>query len=288
MNIICRQGRPEDLPRLLEIEASAIPGNRYLDGVKDLFFDNSHGELIVAETEGLPIGFARFTLQYDGAAWLEILRVHKDWQRKGCGRAIWKRFMELAEQFKVPAMRMYTGEKNVASRSLAELNGLRVAWHTLEGTLPREALPVCRGDVSLCTFSQVTDPAETAALLAPFAADYHGYFCSNRTYYETNEAVYAGVTKDFTVWKKSGLGGVESCAALVTGARFLRERGLNLCTFGGDLNACVEQAVRVFAAADLPKLTVMISAEDEARKQVLEEAGFTFAAPGIIMLERTF
>ena len=50
----------------------------------------------------------------------------------------------------------------------------------------------------------------------------------------------------------------------------------------------MEQAVRVFAAADLPKLTVMISAEDEARKQVLEAAGFTFAAPGIIMLERRF
>ncbi|MBO4289195.1 MAG: GNAT family N-acetyltransferase, partial [Lachnospiraceae bacterium] len=232
MNITCRQGRIEDLPRLLEIEASAIPGNRYLEGVKDLFFDNSHGELIVAETEGLPIGFARFTLQYDGAAWLEILRVHKDWQRKGCGRVIWNRFMELAKQYKVPAMRMYTGEKNVASRSLAEQNGLHVAWHTLEGTLPREAcigdvslytLSPCIGDVSLCTFSQVTDPAETAALLAPFAPDYHGYFCSNRTYYEMNDAVYAGVTKDFTVWKKDG-------SALVTGARFLKERGLNLCT----------------------------------------------------------
>ena len=278
MNITCRQGRIEDLPRLLEIEASAIPGNRYLDGVKDLFFDNSHGELIVAETEGLPIGFARFTLQYDGAAWLEILRVHKEWQRKGCGRVIWNRFMELAEQFKVPAMRMYTGEKNVASRSLAEQNGLRVAWHTLEGTLPREA---CKGDDSPCAFSQVTDPAETAALLAPYAKDYHGYFCSNRTYYEMNDAVYAGVTKDFTVWKKDG-------SALVTGARFLKERGLNLCTFGGDLSACVQQAVRVFAATDLPKLTVMISAEDEMRKQVLEEAGFTFTTPGIIMLERRF
>ena len=278
MNIICRKGTIEDLPRLLEIEASAIPGNRYLEGVKDLFFDNSHGELIVAETGGLPIGFARFTLQYDGAAWLEILRVHKDWQRKGCGRAIWNRFMELAEEYKVPAMRMYTGEKNVASRSLAEQNGLSVAWHTLEGTLPREA---CIGDGSLYTFSQVTDPAETAALLAPFARDYHGYFCSNRTYYEMNDAVYAGITKDFTVWKRAG-------SALVTGARFLRERGLNLCTFGGDLKACVAQAIRVFAETDLPKLTVMISAEDEQRKQALEEAGFTFTTPGIIMLERGF
>ena len=176
MDIICRQGRIEDLSRLLEIEASAISGNWYLDGVKDQFFDNSHGELIVAETDGLPIGFARFTLQYDGAAWLEILRVHKDWQRKGCGRAIWKRFMELAEQYKVPAMRMYTGERNVASRSLAEQNGLHVAWHTLEGTLPREALPVCNGDGSPFTFSQVTEPAETSRLLAPFADDYYGYF----------------------------------------------------------------------------------------------------------------
>ena len=113
MNISIRKGRIEDLPRLLEIEASAIPGYGYLDGVKEEFFDNSRGELIVAETDGLPIGFARFTLEYDGSAWLEILRVHKDWQRKGCGRAIWARFMELAAQYRVPAMRMYTGEKNL-------------------------------------------------------------------------------------------------------------------------------------------------------------------------------
>ena len=281
MEITCRKGRIEDLPRLLEIEASAIPGNRYLDGVKELFFDNSHGELIVAETDGLPIGFARFTLQYDGAAWLEILRVHKDWQRKGCGRAIWQRFMELAEEYHIPAMRMYTGEKNVASKSLAEQNGLHVAWHTLEGTLPKEALPEDPDRGFAQAFIRVTDPAETAALLSPFAADYHGYFCSNRTYYELNGSLYAGITKDFDVWKSEG-------AALVTGARFLRERGLNLCTFGGDFDACIRRAVSEFAASGLPKLTVMISAEDEARKQALEAAGFTFTTPGIIMLERVF
>ena len=131
------------------------------------------------------------------------------------------------------------------------------------------------------TFERVTDPAETANLLAPFAEDYHGYFCSNRTYYELNDAVYAGITKDFTVWNKGG-------STLVTGARFLKERGLNLCTFGGDLPACIEQAVSVFAGSGLPKLTVMISAEDETRKGALEAAGFTFMTPGIIMLERRF
>ncbi len=282
MNISIRKGRIEDLPRLLEIEASAIPGYGYLDGVKEEFFDNSRGELIVAETDGLPIGFARFTLEYDGSAWLEILRVHKDWQRKGCGRAIWARFMELAAQYRVPAMRMYTGEKNIASRSLAEQHGLHVAWHTVEGVLMRENLPADAAHADAADgFVRIADPAAVGALMAPFAEDYHHYTSTNRTYYALNDALYAGLSKDFDVWAKGD-------SVLITGARFLPERGINILCMGGDLTACAAKAMALLSASDKPRLVAMVSEEDAARQTALESAGFVFTRPGIIMLERTF
>lgn len=287
MDIICRPGTKEDMPRLLEIEKHATPKLLYLEDAKEQLFDPDCGELIVAETDGLPIGFGRFTLEYDGAGWLEILRVHEDWQRKGCGRTIWKRYMELAALHHVPAMRMYTGEKNVASRSLAEQNGLHVAWHTLEGVLTRDRLPGMRGTLPLgilqaaVGFERVTDAEKAAVLMEPYAQDYHGYLCTNRTYFALGEPLYKGLVADYEVWEKDG-------SVLVTGARFLPERGINICYMGGDLPACAAKALTLLAASDRPRLVAMISAEDEARREALESVGFVFTVPGIIMLERVF
>ena len=138
MEFVCRAGRWEELPRLLEIEQGATPGLLYLDDVKDEFFDPAKGELIVAEADGVPAGFVHFSLQPDGAAWLETLRVDPAYQKQGCGTALWKAMMAAAEKYRVPAMRMYTGRTNIASYTLAKRNGLEIASETLEGTLLAE------------------------------------------------------------------------------------------------------------------------------------------------------
>ena len=284
MSIICRQGDRSDLPRLLEIEASAIPGYAYLEDAQDILFDESTGEMIVAEEDGFPIGFGRFTLQEDGAAWLEILRVHKDHQRKGCGTAIWKRYMELAESHHVPVMRMYTGDKNVGSRTLAERNGLYLGWRTFEGVLTREQAEIFAAAEEVGEdngFVRVSDACETAWLMEPLRGDTRGYVCTNRTYYEMNEPLYRYLTENYEVWQKGA-------SVAVTGARFLRERGLNLIFFGGDRKACIRQAAAQLLRSGLPRLVVMISADREDIKKELEDAGFVFAPSGILMLERRF
>ena len=52
MEFVCRAGRLDDMPRLLEIEQGATPGLLYLEDVKDEFFDPNKGELIVAGAGG--------------------------------------------------------------------------------------------------------------------------------------------------------------------------------------------------------------------------------------------
>ena len=203
MSITCRKGNINDLPVLLEIESRSTPSLLYLDAVKDEFFDNSRGELIVAEEDGQPIGFARFSLQCDGSGWLEILRVDPAHQKKGCGAVIWKRFIELCEIYKVPYVRMYTGLSNYASRVLGERNGLHVAYQTREGTLMLENAP----DVTAPDGFSLSDCHHCAeAAISPYVEGYHGYFCMNRTFYGLTQPLYKQLVSDGYVWEKDVCG----------------------------------------------------------------------------------
>lgn len=42
-------------------------------------------ELTVACVDGVPVGMGKLTVLFDGSAWLELLRVQPDFQRKGGG-----------------------------------------------------------------------------------------------------------------------------------------------------------------------------------------------------------
>ncbi|MEA4919472.1 MAG: GNAT family N-acetyltransferase [Clostridiaceae bacterium] len=277
MSIICRKGVPEDLPVLLEIEKKSTPKLLYLDGVKDEFFDNQTGELIVAEEDGAPIGFARFSLQYDGSGWLEILRVDPAHQKKGCGAVIWNRFIELCDIYKVPYVRMYTGLSNYASRILGERNGLHVAYQTREGTLMLSNAP----DIKSRGFKQELCQHCVKSAISPYAEGYHGYFCQNRTFYGLNDSLYKALAAEKMAFRKG-----DSC--VVIGARFLKDQGLHLGLMGGDLDECVSFAVSKLKESGLPKLVCMIPSEREDLREALEKYGFVFPEGQIIMLERKF
>lgn len=87
----------------------------------------------------------KLTVLFDGSAWLELLRVHPDFQRKGVGRAIYQRYFEQIKALGCPAARMYTGVSNKASAGLAEQFGLkrRAQFHSMR--IPTENLS-CRTD----------------------------------------------------------------------------------------------------------------------------------------------
>ncbi len=278
MSIVCRKGVIEDLPVLLDIEKHSTPKLLYLEGVQDLFFNNEDGELIVAEEDGKPIGFARFSTQYDGSGWLECLRVHADHQKKGCGAVIWKRFIELCDIYHVPFVRMYTGLTNYASRVLGERNGLHVAYQTREGTLLKDNIPAVEPAEG---FVPVTDPAECEKLFAPYAEGYHNSFCTNRTYYGLNKALYEGLCGEGIVYRKGD-------SVVTVGARFLKDQGLHIGFMGGDADECIRFAIEKFKASGLPKLVCMIPSERDDLRAALEKYGFVFPDAQIIMLERAF
>lgn len=283
MNIICRAGVIEDIPKLSEIERHSTPNLIYLEGAKDVLFDSTSGELMVAEEDGEPIGFGRFTLQYDNAAWLEILRVHEAHQNKGCGTEIWKRIMELCDIHSVPAVRMYTGENNIASRTLAERNGLSLAWEVTELALERDdaAAYPAKKESGAPDFKRITDPGRIADLMELCRPQYKGYFCTNRTFYSMGEPLYEGFTSDFSVWESNG-------SMLSVGARFLKERALHIGNFYGDYESCIYKAVSLFMESGVPRLVTVVDAKDKERISALTDAGFKAGTSTILMLERCF
>lgn len=173
--ITTRKAKFEDLEEMLAVEKAAIKGNHYLEGVHKDFFTDEVGEMIVAEENGVIYGFGKITFQYNGDAWLELLRVHPDHQNKGAGKTIWKRYMEVAALRHPQFIRMYTGTGNKTSRHIAELNHVDRAFMYSE-------------------YSKATDGAKEAHGFKPVTFDeikhripcmrkaWGNYSCYNRTF----------------------------------------------------------------------------------------------------------
>lgn len=276
MEFVCRAGRWEELPRLLEIEQGATPGLLYLDDVKDEFFDPAKGELIVAEADGVPAGFVHFSLQPDGVAWLETLRVDPAYQKQGCGTALWKAMMAAAEKYRVPAMRMYTGRTNIASYTLAKRNELEIASETLECTLLAENVE----KTATPTFEPLDFP-QAAALLSKYWAGNDELACLNRTFYKGNAATVRMLCEEGMVY---GCG--ES--VLVLGRRFKNVDALHIGLLGGDAAACLAFAKQKLLETGHAKLVCMIPMHREDLKAALTDAGFAVPERSIIMMARIF
>ena len=64
-------------------------------------------------------GTGKFTLLYDGSAWLETLRVDPKYQGLGVGKEIYKYYYIKAKEHGCKLMAMYTGISNAVSAGLA-------------------------------------------------------------------------------------------------------------------------------------------------------------------------
>ena len=124
MEFTTRAFSAPDLPDCLAIEQAAVRSNHYLADVLD-YYTTTRGEFTVVCAEGKPIGIGKLTVLYDNSAWLELLRVHPQYQRQGAGTAIYRRYFEQLPQLGCGSAAMYTGVKNVASAALAKNFGLQ-------------------------------------------------------------------------------------------------------------------------------------------------------------------
>ena len=279
MNLHTKKGTMADLDRMLEIEASAIPApsGQYLRENRHFYFDGilNRGEMVVAcNEEDYPVGIGQYSVLPDGSGWLECLRVEKEYQHQGAGKAIYRRYMELAQETQAPSMAMFTGRKNLASKGLAEKYGfhLAAALHHYDldlSTISPEMVP---------GFHPVADQEEAVALLTPrVEQDPWGPFMGlNRTFFHFGEPLYRYLHRENMVY-------TDGESLLVLGARMLRHRGLNVGYMSGDLDQCLRFAASATAAQGLPKLSLFAPPEREDIAQAAKKAGFADPVELIVM-----
>ena len=194
MKVIIKALSDQDKDGAFWVEAGAMPDNRYLADVWELFTRKSDGSLLGAFVSGSDddyhsgqlVGIGKITRLYGDHGWLETLRVHPDWQRKGIGAAIWRGYFEEMEKMKLKSVGMYTEAENVASKALAEQNGLTVRAYFREyrrPVQPGQAAPEA-ATKDQPSFTQV-EPADGENCRAGRYQSMPPFVVINRTFYPT-------------------------------------------------------------------------------------------------------
>ena len=260
MEIKTRAFRHEDLEACLEVEKAAIKGdNHYLKDVED-YYRTTRGELTVVEVDGKIAGMGKLTVLFDGSAWLELLRVHPEYQRRGCGMAIYKRYMEQIEEMGCPAARMYTGARNVPSAALAERHGLHrsTEFHGMTLTLDRADASLFWEPPMYCRLNG----DEAIMELLPMKEQLGGYLGINQTYYEINEETLRGFAAAGWIYG-DGKGNV-----LVAGSRFQPNKALYIAAMKGDKRRALSYALNMMVMAGHQKIAAHFPVGEGAQELI--------------------
>ena len=217
----------------------------------------------------------------NGSAWLELLRVHPEYQRKGCGMAIYKRYMEQLEEMGCPAARMYTGARNVPSAALAERHGLHRSTEFHGMTLTMD-----KADASLFwepPMYRRLNGDEAIMELLPMKEQLGGYLGINQTYYEINEETLRGFAAAGWIYG-DGKGNV-----LVAGTRFQPNKALYIAAMKGDKRRALSYALNMMVMAGHQKIAAHFPVGEGAQEMIdfLAKHGFEQNPSDLVVMEWT-
>ena len=265
----------EDMAEAVRVERETMGDYVYLEDAWH-YFNSLEGGLICVSHGERMVGIGRFSVLPDGSGWLETLRVVPDFQRKGAGREIYKKYVELARMHNCPSMAMFTGVNNVASSALAEIFGLKtVAQHrgyhltAFEGGNPHGFVHV--------GWQRAVD------LILPMKQEYNDYMTFNRTFHHINEANAKQFAIEGKVFEDQ-----ESGSFIVCGARFQHQAALHIAMMGGDYDRCIDFAVNYARAQGLKKISCTYAIENDKLEAVLKARGFAADKSDLITKEIVF
>ena len=265
-----------DMEECVRVEYESMPN--YPGYLRDAwhYFESQKGACVCVYEGDEMIGIGRFTVLPDGTGWLETLRVAIPHQGKGAGKAIYRKYRELAQEYGCPSMAMFTGVKNVVSSGLAEKNGLRTAathrgysLTDLPGGEPHGFRPV--------------DPQRAAELALPMCEEYNGHMVFNRTFFHINDANVRCFAAEGKVFEDPTDG-----SFIVCGARFQHHAALHIAMMGGDYDRCIDFAINYARAMGVPKLCCTFTLGNGKLEKALIARGFKPDPSDIITKEIVF
>ena len=265
----------EDMAEAVRVEKEIMGDYVYLEDAWHYFGTLGGGLVCVFHGEKM-VGIGRFSVLPDGSGWLETLRVTPQYQRKGVGRLIYQKYIELAQAYNCPAMAMFTGVNNVSSSALAEIFGLKtVAQHRgyhltdLEGGNPHSFVHV--------------GWQRSTQLIVSMKSEYNNYMTFNRTFHRINEANAKQFAVEGKVFEDK-----ESGSFIVCGARFQHQVTLHIAMMGGDYDRCIDFAVNYAKAQGLKKVSCTFAIENQKLETALKARGFVAEKSDLITKEVVF
>lgn len=265
----------DDLPEAARVERETMGDYVYLSDAWHYFQSLGGGLVCVYDGEKM-IGIGRFSVLPDGSGWLETLRVVPEYQNMGAGKAIYKKWLEIAQRLNCPSMAMFTGVTNARSSGLAEKFGLKtVAQHhgchltDLSGGNPHGFVHT--------TWQRAVE------LIMPKKEEYNDYMCFNRTFHHINEANAKAFACEGKVFEDK-----ESGSFIVCGARFQHQAAMHIAMMDGDLDKCIDFAVNYAKAQGLKKVSCTFAIENEKLEAALKKRGFSMDKNDLITKEIVF
>jgi GNAT superfamily N-acetyltransferase len=119
-----RPAMASDTAAMLAITRGVWEGHDYVPYVWDSWLSDPRGYLSVAEIENTVVGLMHVTVQDDGTAWAEGIRVRDDVQARGIGEAMLRDGIAWVRAAGLSRLRLSTYGANPASNGLAQKAGL--------------------------------------------------------------------------------------------------------------------------------------------------------------------
>jgi GNAT superfamily N-acetyltransferase len=149
---VVRKVRASDRQDILEISSKIWGGHDYLPSVIDEWLKNPKCHAYGVEVDGRLVAIGNLRLvDRNGTGWMEGLRVHSDYRKRGYADMLTRNFLNLGLALKVRQLRYTTGGNNRISLKLARKAGFKrmlkmtAFWHenldkNLKPTKPRSSV----------------------------------------------------------------------------------------------------------------------------------------------------
>lgn len=222
----------KDLKYTDEIEKQALPIiDPYYKNNIEIFNGEIKGELIMVYDGDYPVGMGRYSFHPDGSMWLETVRVRPDYQSKHIGTGIYEKYMNIAKENDIKAIRLYTESFNEKSMGLTKKMGYKIIqkydYYSIEAPEEKADNMGFAIEKDLNKIMDIMDENPWTDMI-----------CINNVFYKpTRENIKWFMEKDLFYSKDDNL--------LLVGARHNRDSVAYIGYMAGDYKECIDVAIKM-------------------------------------------
>ncbi len=122
-DIQVRPARPQDKEGILTFCHDTFEWGDYIADVWDDWLADHAGVMLIATSNQRPIGLVHVALLADNVAWMEGMRIHPDYRRRGIGSLLDRAAREYARAHDSRIARLATSIDNVAAQGVLDREG---------------------------------------------------------------------------------------------------------------------------------------------------------------------